>query len=211
MPTLYYATGACSLAVHVVLEWIGEPYEALRVNQHSPEYTTINPAAAVPALKLDDGDILTQADAILHYLARLHPEADLLDTRSPETEAQLDRWGCFLTGDLHPAFFPIFVPKRFTTATDGASLKSVSQAGVMLVAAKIALLEEHLRGRDWMIGGKRTIMDAYALPMLNWASSKLQGGLVDYPAVLALHTRLLEDPVVARVMHEEASAPLAIG
>ena len=69
-PILYYAPGACSLAVHIVLEWIGQPYEAIAVDQHAAAYREINPAGAVPALRLGTGAILTQASAILHYLAR---------------------------------------------------------------------------------------------------------------------------------------------
>lgn len=61
----------------------------------------------------DDGSILTQADAILHYLARKHPKAHLLDERTLEASAQLDRWGCFLTGDLHP----VWCAWRGSTAT----------------------------------------------------------------------------------------------
>ena len=110
MVKLFYAPGACSLAVHVVLEWIGEPYEAVRVDQHAPSFRAINPAGAVPALEIAGGAVLTQAEAILHYLGRMHPAADLLDERTPEAAAALDRWGSFLTGDFHPAFFPVFTP-----------------------------------------------------------------------------------------------------
>lgn len=207
MPTLYYAPGACSLAVHVVLEWIGAPYEAVRVDQHAPEYRRINPAGAVPALRLDDDAVLTQADAILHYLARKHPDAHLLDDRTPEAAAELDRWGCFLTGDLHPAFLPVFVPKRFTTSTDPTALRAVTEAGLALVAAKIALLEDHLAGCDWMVGDKRTIVDAYALPMLNWAAAKLPDGLAPYASVDAYHRRMLADPIVEVIMEREKAKP----
>ncbi len=203
MPTLYYAPGACSLAVHIVLEWIGAPYEAVKVDQHAPDYRRINPAGAVPALRLDDNTILTQADAILHYLGRKHSHAQLLEDRTPETAAELDRWGCFLTGDLHPAFFPVFMPKRYTTSTDEAALRAVTEAGLALVSAKITLLDDHLAGRDWMVGDKRTIIDAYVLPMLNWADAKLPGGLAIYAAVSAYHRRMLADPIVKTIIELE--------
>ena len=207
-PTLYYAPGACSLAVHVLLAWIGAPYEAVRVDQHAPSYRAINPAGAVPALRHAEGDgdsaVLTQADAILRYLARLHPEADLLDERTPESMAKLDRWACFLTGDLHPAFFPVFTPERYMVAKDPAALADVRTAGLELVRGRLALLEAHLDGQRWMVGDKRTILDAYVLPMLNWARAKLPGGLGAFPAIAAHHARLLADPDVRRVMATEA-------
>ena len=203
MVKLFYAPGACSLAVHVVLEWIGAPYEAVRVDQHAPSFRAINPAGAVPALEIAGGTVLTQADAILHYLGRTHPRADLLDERTPETAAEIDRWGSFLTGDLHPAFFPVFTPKRSTTATGPEALAGVVDAGLKRVATNVAVLDAHLRGRDWMAANKRTILDAYALPMLNWASAKLPDGLAPFPGAGALHRRLLADEAVRRVMRVE--------
>ena len=73
MPKLLYHVGACSLAPHIVLEWIGAPYEAQSVEFGSAELRAINPSGAVPALIEDDGWILTQAGAILHYLATSIP------------------------------------------------------------------------------------------------------------------------------------------
>ena len=95
------------------------------------------------------------------------------------------------------------MPQRFTVATDAAALKAVATAGLTLVATRIALLDAHLTGREWMTGGKRTILDAYALPMLNWAAAKLPNGLAAYPSVDAHHRRLLADPVVERIMRSE--------
>ena len=76
---LYYSPGACSLSDHIVLEWIGQPYEARAPVARAaadPEYLAINPAGAVPAFE-DDGWVLTQNAAILNYLADRFPEAGL--------------------------------------------------------------------------------------------------------------------------------------
>lgn len=204
MPTLYYAPGACSLAVHIVLEWIGAPYEAIKVDQHAPEYLKINPAGAVPALDYGGEHPLTQCSAILIYLAETHPEADLLDGRSPEAAAQIQKWAAFLTGDLHPAFFPLFMPGRYTVSRSPAAQADVTAAGVALVQAKLKLLEQQIAGHDWIVGDKRTIVDAYATPMLNWAAAKLPEGLRPYPACKSHHERMLTDPAVRHVMHKES-------
>ncbi len=169
MLKLYYYPGACSLAPHLVLEWIGAPYEAIRVKLGDPAYNAINPAGAVPALDTGEGWILTQAGAVLHYLARRFPEARLGADGSPRDEAELDRWSHFLTGDLHPAFFPLFSPQRYTTSQDSAALEAVKTAAQALIAKKLDLLDAHLAGKDHMLGGRRTFLDAYALPMLRWA------------------------------------------
>ena len=129
MPTLFYSPGACSLAVHIVLEWIGAPYEAVRVDHHAPEYRQINPAGAVPAFDYGGDRPLTQCSAILMYLAQRHPEANLLDDRSPEAASQVQKWAAFLTGDLHPAFFPLFMPGRYTISKEPAAQADVAAAG----------------------------------------------------------------------------------
>jgi glutathione S-transferase len=203
MPTLYYAPGACSLSVHIVLEWIGAPYEAVRVNPSDPQYATINPAGAVPAFDYGGASPLTQCAAVHHYLALTHPEADLLDERSPESSAELERWSAFITGDLHPAFFPVFMPGRYTISTDEDALAQVKTAGLALVAKRLALLDSHLEGRTWMTGDKRTYLDAYVTPMLRWASGMTPAGLGPYPDVAAHHERMLADDGVRRAMAAE--------
>lgn len=199
MPTLYYKPGACSLASHVVLEWIGEPYKAIEADLGSEGFRAINPAGAVPALRRDDGSVLTQSSAVLRHLASTHPEAGL----ARADEAELDRWSAFLTGDLHPAFFPVFVPDRYTVSTDEADLADVRAAGLKLVAAKLRLLDDRLSSSSWLAGDERTYVDAYALPMLRWASSALPDGLAGYPNAERLLGLLLEDAGVIAAMTKE--------
>ncbi|MTH65639.1 glutathione S-transferase family protein [Paracoccus shanxieyensis] len=202
MTKLLYHTGACSLAPHIVLEWIGAPYEAQPVEFGSAELLAVNPSGMVPALIEDDGWVLTQAGAILHYLAAQHPEADLAGGTGPRAAAELDRWSGFFTGDLHPSFYPIFMPQRYTTQTEGR--EAVQEAGRKLVRKRLTLLEAQLDGKDWVLG-KRSVMDAYAFPMLRWAAKMLPEGLAKWPNVLALHDRMAADPAVQRVLEREES------
>ena len=205
MPTLYYSPGACSLAAHIVLEWIGEAYEAVKVDLHHlpDDYRRINPAGAVPALDYGGDQALTQCSAILTYLALKHPDQDLLDDRSPEHAAELMKWTAFFTGDLHPAFWPVFMPGRYTKAPEPAALEQVKAAGLNLVRSKLSLLERQLDGQTWIVGNKRTIVDAYATPMLNWAAAMLPDGLADYPNLAAHRRRMRSDAAVRRVMQAE--------
>lgn len=208
MTTLYFASGTCALAPHVALEWIGAPYRAVPVVLGSPELVALNPAGAVPVLQEEDGWVLTQAGAILHYLARKHPEAKLGGGDDLRAEAELDRWSSFLTGDLHPAFYPVFLAHRYTTDVSDAARARVREAALTLVMKKLDILEDHLRGREWFLEG-RSIVDAYALPMIRWARGTVAGGLGSWPAVGALHDRLAADPGVKRVLevHKAAERP----
>lgn len=204
MTTLYYRNGTCALGPHVVLEWIGAPYEAVPVMAGSELLRELNPAGAVPVLKEDDGWVLTQAGAILHYLASKHPEARLGGAEGLRGAAELDRWSSFLTGDLHPAFYPVFGPARYTTDPTDEARGNVVEAALTLVRRKLDLFEAHMAGRHWILDGAsedgRSVVDAYALPMLRWARAKLPERLERWPALDGLANRLEADPAVKRVL-----------
>ncbi|MFV0293387.1 MAG: glutathione S-transferase family protein [Paracoccus sp. (in: a-proteobacteria)] len=209
MTTLYYALGACSLAPHIVLEWIGAPYEAVKVQYGSRELLAVNPAGAVPTLREDDGWLLTQAGAILDYLAQKHPEAGLSGGESLREKAEAHRWSAFFTSDLHASFWPVFLPQRYTTDPAEEARAAVMAAGHKLVGKQIGILNTHMEGRDWILSGDRgtrSIIDAHAFPMIRWAIRMLPEGLTDYPNVQALHDRLAADPAVQKVLADEAGA-----
>lgn len=205
MPRLLYHTGACSLAPHIVLEWIGAPYQAQNVAFGSDPLLAANPAGAVPVLIEDDGWTLTQCGAILRYLAKKHPEAGLDGGDDPRAAAELDRWSSFLTGDLHPAFFPLFMPARYTASDEKPARDEVQEAGRALVRRKLALLDAHLAGRDWILGG-RSVVDAYAFPMIRWAAKLLPEGISGWANLQALHDRIAADPAVETVLAREKAA-----
>ena len=206
MTTLYYAVGACSLAPHVTLEWIGAPYEAVKVQYGSRDILAVNPAGAVPTLQEDDGWLLTQCGAILDYLASKHPEAGLGGGDGIRAKAEAHRWSAFFTSDVHAAFWPIFVPSRYTTDANKAAQQAVVEAGQKLVAKQFGILNNHLEGRDHILDGGRSVIDAYAFPMIRWGINLLPGGLKAYPNVQALHDRLAADPAVQTVLAREAGA-----
>jgi len=205
MLTLYYHTGACSLAPHIALEWIGEPYKTQAVEFGDKEYLKINPAGAVPALDTGEGWILTQAAAVLRYLADRFPQAGLAPDGSPREEAEVDRWSSFITGDLHPAFFPLFLPDRYTRARDKEAFDNVREAAKALVRKKFDIIEAHLAGRRYMVGDKLSYLDAYLFPMERWAASMLEDGLSKYPNIQKHHDMMAADEGVKRALAAEGA------
>lgn len=199
---LYYSPGACSLADHIALEWIGKPYEAVRVSRedrYKPEYLAINPAGAVPALE-HDGWVLTQNAAILNYLADLHPEAGLGGDGSAKGRAEVNRWLAFANSDVHPAFHPIF---GSTAYLEDAALIDRSKAAAR---AKVRTLyeraDEQLKSRDWIAGDTRSIADPYLYVTYRWARGTgvdLSG--LDHLAAFA--ARVEADPAVQKVLKDE--------
>lgn len=202
---LYYSPGACSLADHIVLEWIGKPYVAVRVmreDRYKPEYLAINPAGAVPALE-HDGWVLTQNAAILNYLADLHPEAGLGGDGSAKSRAEVNKWLAFANSDVHPAFHPIF---GSTAYLEDATLIDKSKDAARAKVRKLyERADEQLKSHDWIAGAARSIADPYLYVTYRWA----RGNGVDLSGLdhLAAHAARIEaDPSVQKVLKDEGLA-----
>ena len=168
---LYYFPGACPLASHIVLEWIGKPYETVRLTREQTkeaDYLALNPTGAVPTLV--DGDfVLTQSAAILNYLAELSPEAGLLGD-TPRERAETHRWLGLFNSDLHKTFSLVFGPTYYTGGDETAG-KVVAGKAAEKLQSLFAITDARLRGRDWLTG-KRSVADAYLFVLLLWADAK---------------------------------------
>lgn len=165
---LYYFLGACSLAVHIVIEWIERSYETVEMTLESTKssaYLALNPGGTVPLL-VDDGFLLTEGVAILSYLADLNPQARLLGDGSPRARAEAMRWLVFLNSDVHKAFKPIFAPARFLP--DAAYSKALADNARVHVREYLARLDARLQDRDWLTG-TLSVADPYLFVMVRWA------------------------------------------
>ena len=189
---LYFAPGTCALAPHIALEWAKASYAIEKVNLRSEEFRRINPLGMVPALKIDSGRLLTQADAILKYIANDYPEADLGAGVGELAEFQLDEALAFLTGDFHPAFWPFFAPGRFTINTDPDSLDAVKASSYARIDRVMTHLEAMLSDQSHVVNQKRTIADPYAFAMCRWTVN-LPKPWSDYPSIAAFMQRMADD------------------
>lgn len=202
MLKLFYAPGTCALAPHIVLEWIGEPYELQKVKPSDPDYLKLNPLGQVPALIDGDSEVMNQADALLKYLAHKYPAAKLGDDGTLQDAYELDRWLAFLTGDVHPAFFPFFAPQRYAIDDSKTTQQSVKEKSYKLIDRVFKHLDAHLNGKDHIVGNRRTIADAYAFAMIRWGNA-LPNGLADYPNLSRFYQNLHEDEGVQRAMAQQ--------
>ncbi|MBP6017886.1 MAG: glutathione S-transferase N-terminal domain-containing protein [Burkholderiaceae bacterium] len=167
---LYYLPGACPLATHIVLEWIGKPYELQRMARDElkkPEFLALNPVGSVPVLT--DGDfVLTQSSAILEYLADLNPQADLLP-QELQARAEVRRWLAFCNADLHRTFALIFGAQGYTSNPE------CQQELISATAARLVMLfgiaDAQLEGKRW-VAGTRSLADPYLYTLLRWARAK---------------------------------------
>jgi glutathione S-transferase len=199
---LYYLPGACSLTIHIALEWIGKPYEAQKMERDaikSPDYLKINPMGAVPAIS-DGGFNLNQNVAILSYLAAKHPEAGLLGDGTPEGLAEAMRWVAFINSDLHRTFSVLFGATRYLA--EAPAQEELVASAAKILRGHFALLDARLEGRDYLTGAKRTAGDAYLFVVLRWAHAKKLdlSGLANLPRFSA---RMQADPGVAAALKAE--------
>lgn len=167
---LYYLRGACPLASHIVLEWIGKPYTIQLMGRDElkqPPYLALNPAGAVPTLV--DGDfVLTQSAAILEYLAELNPELELLPDTVRE-RAEVRRWLGFCNADLHRTFALVFGVGHYTD--DAATQEQLVAKTAAKLVQLFAIIDKQLEGKQW-ITGARSAADPYLYTLLRWAKAK---------------------------------------
>jgi len=200
---LFYMPGACSLAPHIVLEWIGKPFELDRVERgktREPEFLAVNPAGKVPALIEDDGRVLTEAEAILLYLAAKFPDDRLGASSTPEAQYEMHKWMSYLTGDVHPAFYPYFLPQRYIA--DEHQYPAVREAAYQQIDACFQLLDRYMRDRTYMIENRRTVLDPYLFVFCRWGKS-LPKPFTDYPNLHRFLMQMADDAGVQRAMQAQ--------
>jgi glutathione S-transferase len=217
MHRLYYSPGACSMAVHIVLEEIGEPYELKLVSSRgplggvgttSPDWIAKNPKGRIPALSSvpgrigGSGELLTEAHAILFYLARTHPDAGLLPADAAG-EARAIEWINWLSSNVHAiSYGQIWRPNRFVAEErDHAAVQS---RGRQNIREQYAYIEDLLGdGRHWALPDAYSIVDPYLLVFYEWGARIGLDMMTSYSAWHRLTQRTLQRPAVQRVLAEE--------
>ena len=196
---LYYAPGACSLSPHIVSRELGIPLELKKVNtkdktiEGGGDYWKVNARGYVPALELDNGQVLTEGPAIVQYLADQKPESGLAPKSGSLERYRLQEWLNFLTSEVHKQFSPLFKPN---TPED---YKPVAKENL---ATRFDWIEQQLAGKDYLTGKQFTVADAYLFVLLNW--TKFQSiDLGRWPNLKAFHARVGARPKVQEALQAE--------
>jgi glutathione S-transferase len=206
---LYYAPGACSLGIHVILEEIGKPYDLQKVDlqkqeQYAPDFTTINPKSKVPTLMRDDGSVLTEFPAIATWLARTNPDKALLPGDA-EAEARALEAMDYVVSTLHmQGFSRMFRPVNY--APTEADHDKVKTRGREIMQKGLELMSKALEGKDYVVG-KFSVADAALFYVEFWASGRMKMSL---PKNCAAHyERMKSRPAVKRVLEQEGLSAAA--
>lgn len=202
MVTLHYWPGYCSLATHIVLRWIGAPYQlklaGLRARQ-SDAFKHINPSSTVPVLVDEDGWVLSQNVAILNYLAERYPQAGLTgeDARG---RAIVNRWLGYINSDVHKAFSPLMHPERLPG--DSFAQQQALENARTVLRKHFEVIDQALCRHQWIAGERRSIADPYLFVLTRWARDK--GVLLEGLDGLRSHfERFLQDEAVQTALEEE--------
>lgn len=200
---LYYFPGACSLAAHIVLREAGFQFELDKVDlathrtENGDDFYAVNPKGYVPALLLDDGQVLTEDQVILQYLADQRPASGLAPPPGSMERYRLMEWLAFLATEVHKSFGPLWNPDSPEAARQGA---------IALLSRRLGYLAGHLNDREWLFGGDFTIADAYLFTLLGWCNyHKID--LSQWPVLAGYSARVSARPAVQQAMKAEGLIP----
>lgn len=199
---LYYSPGACSLSPHIVLQELGIPIELVRVDLASKkeadgtDYRIRNPKGYVPALQLDNGELLTEGTAIVQYLADRMPEKNLAPANGTLERYRMQEMLNFISSEIHKSFSPLF---------DAKAVPEWKQAVTKRLADCFDLLAKNLEGKDYLFGKQFTVADAYLFTVLNWTNF-VGYDTAKWPVLQAFMARVASRPAVQATLKTEGLA-----
>ena len=197
---LYLAPAYCSQAVHIALREAGIAADLVEVDTvagrtaDGADYRAINPRGYVPMLELDDGSRHTEVAALLQYVADLAPASGLLPAAGSRERFEVLQWLTFVSSELHKGFSPWLFHKETADST--------RQAVRDKLKLRIADVDARLAGREWLVGDRFTVADAYAFTILGWAPM-VGMSLAAFPNVQAWLARVRARPQVRAALQAE--------
>jgi glutathione S-transferase len=195
---LYYAPGACSQAPHILLHEIGLDHDAAKVDlrnktlEDGSSYLDINPKGSVPALELNNGEVLTENAVILQYLGDRSSATDVLPSTGSFRRYRVLEEVNFITTELHKRFSFLFA----RDATD--EFKQFVTQGL---GQKLDYIDQKLGRGPFLMGDELTLPDPYLFVMTSWAEKMI--GLDRWPNLAAFRERMLQRPSVRNVLRFE--------
>jgi glutathione S-transferase len=182
MIKLFYAPNACSISPHVALREAELPFEIDRVDfmrgkklESGGDLSSVNPKGYVPAMFLDNGELLTEGAVMVQYIADLVPAKKLAPPQGTFERVRLQEWLNFIATELHKGFSPLFSP----VANDEYKTSAKER-----LAHRFSILATGLGDKPFLMGETFTVADGYSLyVMRTWirmVKTDLPGGLASY-------------------------------
>jgi glutathione S-transferase len=196
---LYYYPGACSLAVHIVLREAGYDFDidkvdlAAKKTAGGEDYNQVNAKGYVPALRLDDGQVLTEDAVILQYLADHRPDASLAPPAGSMERYRLMEWLNFIATEIHKTLGALFNPTITPEWKDHQ---------IALFSRRCDWLAARLARERYLMGDRFSVADAYLFTILTW-TRMFKIDLGRWPVLKDYIARIEARPAVAEAMKAE--------
>lgn len=196
---LYYAPGACSLSPHIALLEAGLPYDLVKVDlrakklENGDDFLKVNPKGQVPALVLDDGELVTEGPVIVQRIADRAPAKNLAPARDSAERYKLQEWLTYINSEIHKNIGPLFNP----ALSDEAKAVFKDRA-----IGKFKYVDGKLAGQDYLMGTQFTVADGYLFVMLAWAD-RMNFDLSGLSNLLAYKARIAARPKVQEALVKE--------
>jgi glutathione S-transferase len=194
---LYYSPGACSLASHIALREAGLPFDLVKVEGRGSKtaggepYANVTAKGYVPALRFNDGTVLTECTAILPWIGDQKP--GLAPAPGTMLRYRLHEWLGYLNSELHKGFSPFFTPG--TTDEQKAAAKEK-------LAQRLEFVQRELGDRPFLLGDEFSVADAYLFTILGW-TNYIGVDLGNWPGLKAYHARIAARPAVLAALKAE--------
>ncbi len=196
---LYYSSGACSLSPHIVALEAGIALSLEKVDgkakrtEGGADFWQVNPKGYVPALALDNGELLTEGPVIVQYLADLKPESGLAPANGTLARYRLQEMLGYINSEIHKTYSPLF--KQETPDATRAERKQY-------LLRRYQLVEDVLAKQPWLLGDHFTVADAYLFTVTNWAAH-VELDLSGFTALMAFQQRVSQRPAVQAALEAE--------
>ena len=196
---LFYSPGACSLSPHIVAREAGIDVSLEKVDTKSKktasgqDFLQLNPKGYVPALQMDDGEVLTEGPTIVQYLGDKAPAAGLVPAQGTMERYRLQETLGFINSEIHKTYSPLFDPSTPDAVKEGLHDK---------LKKRYALFEKRLDGKQYLFGDKFTAADAYLFTVTNWAGY-VKLDLSGFPNLQGFQKRVAARPAVQAAMKAE--------
>ena len=207
MPTLYAMPGTCALAPNIAVAWLGAPIEVHTMDygdHKKPDYLAINDKGKVPALRFDDGDVLTEAAAILSYLGAAHGDGSYArDTKLGRKEAEALS---YMTSEVHAAYAGHFAAQSLADGEDAQ--QAVKTRAYETLGGHYQRMDQVLTeaGGEWYLGQK-SFADAFLYVLCRWIEqTPLE--IADYPALRNHRARMETDEGVKTALERQRMKPV---
>jgi glutathione S-transferase len=198
MLILYYSPGACSQAPHILLHETGIEHDAIRVDlkakrlEDGSDYLQVNPKGAVPALRIDSGEVLTENAVVLQYLGERATWPEVLPPLGEFRRYRVLELVNFITTELHKRFGFIFNRE----ATD-----EFKQFVIRDLSKKLDWIDQRLAAGPFLMGEDLTLPDPYLFVITRWTDKVI--GLDQWPNLGAFRERMLQRDSVRHVLRFE--------